>query len=403
MKKTILCLFVCWAVYLEAPAQNRISDLINSLKTAAVIADSAERTTKLSMLWTQLQARGIPFISGDSVAFLYRGEGKNVAWMGDFNGWGYRKDFDNKGVRIPGSNIWYLKSKFPADARLDYKVLLDGARWELDPENPHQQWSGIGGGSPNSELRMPAWKQDPIVKERSGIIRGTVKRDVLFTSKILNYQITYSVYLPAHYEKLGKLPVVYVTDGFEYMHPELGNMTTILDNLIADKKIKPIIAVFVDHREPINRANNKRMHELNMNETYLKFFTDELVPTIEQTYSVIRDAKYRAMLGTSMGGLASAYFVFTRADVFSMAGIQSPAFYVRPQIYSLCDSTGSPAIRVSMTSGTINDTGEGALRMQEILKKTACTYTYRETHQGHSWGNWKCLIDDILIDFFGLP
>jgi enterochelin esterase-like enzyme len=28
-------------------------------------------------------------------------------------------------------------------------------------------------------------------------------------------------------------------------------------------------------------------------------------------------------------------------------------------------------------------------------------YKYREVSDGHSWGNWRNLIDDIIIDFFG--
>jgi enterochelin esterase-like enzyme len=377
--------------------------LVNNLKTAASIADSTRQKGELDRLWAQAKVIGIPLVFEDSVVFIYRGEGKNVVWMGDFNGWGYIKEFNNKGVRIPGTNIWYLACRFPRDARLDYKILIDGGRWELDPENPHLQWSGVGGGSPNSELRMPAWKPDPIVIERPNIARGTVMRDILFTSKILNYQITYSVYLPATYQKVAKLPILYVTDGFEYMHPELGGMITILDNLIAAKKIRPVIVVFVDHREPINRANNRRMHELNMSETYLKFFTKELIPVVEQTFPVQSDASHRAILGTSMGGLTSAYFALARKDVFGMAGIQSPAFNYQPEIFALCDSTAAPGMRLSITSGTINDGNEAVLKMLEILKKRACVYTYRESHQGHSWGNWKYLIDDILVDFFELP
>ena len=54
-----------------------------------------------------------------------------------------------------------------------------------------------------------------------------------------------------------------------------------------------------------------------------------------------------------------------------------------------------------MTSGVIFDASEGSRRMQKILENNACLYTYREVNEGHSWGNWRNLVDDILIDFFG--
>jgi enterochelin esterase family protein len=351
--------------------------------------------------WASLKKdKQIPLIIEDSVYFFYRGDAKTIEWMGDFNGWGYQKDFDNRGKKISGTDIWYLKASFPKDARLDYKILIDGSNWILDPENDHQQWSGVGGGSPNSELRMPQWHEDLSTIERPNVNKGNVTKDLLLSSNSLGYQVTYSVYLPYQVEKFGKLPTVYLTDGYEYLHPQLGAMSTILDNLISDKKIKPIIAIFIDNREPVNRANNRRMNELAMNAKYLDFFTNELIPKIESTYPAISNAQNRAIMGTSMGGLTATYFAFSKPDVFGLAGIQSPAFYTRPQIYSLCSNPADPKMKVSMTAGVINDTSADSRKMKELLEASSCEYHYREVNEGHSWGNWRRLIDDILIDLF---
>jgi len=351
--------------------------------------------------WASLKKdKQIPLIIEDSVYFFYRGDAKTIEWMGDFNGWGYQKDFDNRGKKISGTDIWYLKASFPKDARLDYKILIDGSNWILDPENDHQQWSGVGGGSPNSELRMPQWHEDLSTIERPNVNKGNVTKDLLLSSNSLGYQVTYSVYLPYQVEKFGKLPTVYLTDGYEYLHPQLGAMSTILDNLISDKKIKPIIAIFIDNREPVNRANNRRMNELAMNAKYLDFFTNELIPKIESTYPAISNAQNRAIMGTSMGGLTATYFAFSKPDIFGLAGIQSPAFYTRPQIYSLCSNPANPKMKVSMTAGVINDTSADSRKMKELLEASSCEYHYREVNEGHSWGNWRRLIDDILIDLF---
>ncbi|MCX8492575.1 MAG: alpha/beta hydrolase-fold protein [Cyclobacteriaceae bacterium] len=296
----------------------------------------------------------IPFVVEDSVAFIFYGKATSVAWMGDFNGWGYDKTFISTRVNIKNSSIWILKAKFPKNARLDYKILIDGNSWMLDPANPHQQWSGVGGGSPNSELRMPEWKESAEQQVKQ-VEHGTIKSDILINSKILNYQVTYSIYLPTGFQKLGKLPVIYVTDGYEYLHPQLGNMTTVLDNLIAEKKIKPIAAVFVDHREPINRSNNRRMNELAMSSQYLDFFTDELMPEIEANFPISKQANQRGIMGTSMGGLTATYFAFTKPGIFGLVGIQSPAFWIKPQIYQLCTNQATPSIKISMTSGVIDD------------------------------------------------
>lgn len=366
------------------------------------VSDSSLLQPQINSWWEERKRlKQIPLIADDSVAFLYRGPATSVEWMGDFNSWGYKTEFKNKGRRIRNTDIWVLTSSFPKQARLDYKIVVNGMQWILDPENQHQQWSGVGGGSPNSELRMPDWKEDPIVSARADIAHGTIIKDQIITSNILGYQVSYSVYVPPGIPATTKLPVLYVTDGYEYMMPELGNMPTVIDNLIADKKIQPILAVFVDHREPINRANNKRMKELNMNAAYLDFFVKELIPAIEAKYPTRRESSSRGILGTSMGGLAAAYFSFSHPEVFGLAGIQSPAFWLRPEIYSICDSLRGPKVRVFLTTGLIHDAGEGSQKMKDILQKNACPYQYRETQEGHSWGNWRNLIDDILIDFYG--
>ncbi len=343
----------------------------------------------------------IPFVVEDSVAFIFYGKANSVAWMGDFNGWGYDKTFISTGVNVRNTSLWILKAKFPKNARLDYKIVLNSDTYILDPANPHQQWSGVGGGSPNSELRMPEWKES-VEQHVKQVEHGTVKSDILINSKILNYQVTYSIYLPTGFEKAGTLPVIYVTDGYEYLHPQLGNMTTVLDNLIAEKKIKPIAAVFVDHREPINRSNNRRMNELAMNSQYLDFFTNELMPEIERNFPVSKLASERGIMGTSMGGLAATYFAFTKPGVFGLVGIQSPAFWTKPQIYQLCTNQVAPSVKISMTSGVINDTSKESRKMKEVLEANSCIYHYREVNEGHSWGNWRNLIDDVLIDLFGI-
>jgi enterochelin esterase family protein len=403
MKTIACCVLLIFSMNLKAQDYSLIKKEWTRLADISKVSDSTDRNTQLQKWWSELKDRKlIPLVAEDSVLFFFRGKANPVEWTGDFNGWGYDKSFPNKGTHLANTDVWFLKSSFPKDARLDYKIILNGKDYILDPDNPYQQWSGVGGGSPNSELRMPEWKDDPETFSKPNLPHGEVSQDILFHSKILGYQITYNVYLPNNYASLGALPVIYVTDGYEYLHPKMGNMATVLDNLIGEKKIKPVVAVFVDHREPINRSNNKRMMELAMNNTYLDFFVKELIPQIEKNYKVISAANQRAILGTSMGGLTATYFAFARPDVFGMAGIQSPAFWTKPQIYQLCSNPSNPSMKISMTAGLINDTSKESRKMKDILATTSCEYHYREVNEGHSWGNWRNLIGNILTDFFAI-
>lgn len=241
MKKEILILLLVLSINSFGQDYSSYKIAQDRLQHFSSIADTVLQKQEIQKWFATLgEQNQIPLIVEDSVLFLYEGKAKSVSWMGDFNGWGHDENFKNKGDKIPNTNIWFLKSSFPKDARLDYKIVLNNSDYILDPENPRQQWSGVGGGSPNSELRMSLWKEDPELMERKDIQHGVIKREILFNSKILGYQITYSIYLPYGFEKMGKLPTVYVTDGYEYLLPQLGNMATVLDNLIGEQKIKPI-------------------------------------------------------------------------------------------------------------------------------------------------------------------
>ncbi|MBX7127230.1 MAG: hypothetical protein K1X47_16160 [Cyclobacteriaceae bacterium] len=374
---------------------------VSALIRIGTIESAEEQLQQAALWWTQHQEKGqIPLIAGDSVAFLYKGDAHTVKWMGDFNAWGYDKNVANSGTRIGKTDIWLWRTSFPGDARFDYKIAVDDKDWMLDPENPYQQWSGVGGGSPNSELRMPAWKEDEVQHERPQISHGSITNDILLHSKVLGYQLMYSVYIPVHKPADEPLPVLYVTDGYEYLHPKMGNMVTVLDNLIADHKIVPLAVIFIDHREPVNRGNNKRMTELAMNQKYLQFFVDEFLPRMEHKYPISRDGSKRGILGASMGGLNAAFFAFSKPEVFGLVGLQSPAFWTRPQIYNLCGNPAGNKVTVSMTSGVINDASEGSRKMKTVFESNACVYHYREVNDGHSWGNWRNLLDDVLIDLY---
>jgi enterochelin esterase-like enzyme len=93
----------------------------------------------------------------------------------------------------------------------------------------------------------------------------------------------------------------------------------MLDNLIQNGKIRPIMAVFV---QPPNRFKGEmpnRMTEYGLNEKYVDFFCDELVPFIDKTYSTIAEPSARLVCGDSFGGLVSVVYRFRRPEVFGLA------------------------------------------------------------------------------------
>lgn len=350
-------------------------------------------------LWYKLKATGdIPFRAGNYAAFLYRGEAESVTIQGDFTGWGRMRSTDNSAIRIKDTDLWFLEKEFPSDARIDYKIVINGKTWILDPNNPLTQMSGFGN---NSELRMPDWKPSPWIVRDSKIPEGKVTEDIRIKSKLLGYDLQYRVYLPFGYEQMKNLPVIYVTDGHEYSHDDKGSMLIVLDNLIYKGLINPVIAVFIDPRDPDDLNMNRRESQFLMNERYLNFVCEELVPKIDAEYKTSKYSKDRAILGTSYGGVCATYFALMRSNVFHLVAIQSPAYGGAMKLDSIYKGVPKLPLKIFMSSGTIND-GETLTRMvKSKYEQDGYEILYKEVNEGHSWGNWRALIDDMLIYFWG--
>jgi len=361
-------------------------------------APSEEANVMLADLWEHLiETESIPFVRGGDVAFLYRGEANSVEWRGDFTGWSASADF--MGERVGETDLWVVYAQFPTTARLDYKIVLNGNNWILDPNNPYQQMGGFGA---NSELRMGDYAPSPFIVRDEAVAKGRVRGPYRLQSEALGYAVNYSVYLPVGYADLDALPTIYVLDGQEYAHDEMGSMVIVLDNLIAQNLISPVIAVFIDPRNVDNVNQNLREEQYIENPAFAQFVAEELVFNIDRVFKTSQNASDRAILGTSLGGLASAYISVNYPDVFNKVAIQSPAFWVSETLYGLYEDSNGLALSFIITNGAPEWDADDIPDFTSVLDVKAYPYTTIEVAEGHSWGNWRGLVDDILIHFWGI-
>lgn len=395
MKKLIL-LGILLVLHAAVFSQSRqtATGLLDEISKIGNTENANARKEASDSLWNRLKDNeAIPFTHKDTVVMLYRGEASRVNWAGDMTGWQLQDAYE--GEKAGASNIWWVLKTLPEDARLDYKIVLNGDNWILDPANPHQQMSGFGW---NSELRMPAWEPSPYIHPVDENQQGSMSENIRISSDELGYDLQYRVYLPADYDTSKTYPVVYVTDGQEYIHKEMGNMPVIMDQLIARQLIEPVIAVFVDPRAPDNPGNNRRGVQYTCNPEYVSFLADELVPLIDASYATNANPEKRCILGTSYGGNNASYTAGMRPEVFGLAAPQSPAYF--DATYALYENNASMPIATYMTTGVIYDTQSQAMKMKRILDQKNYDYGYKEVNEGHSWGNWRALLDDVLRYFF---
>jgi enterochelin esterase family protein len=295
-------------------------------------------------------------------------------------------------THIDGTAFWYRGQIFEPDARLDYKFVLNGSDWILDPRNLHQCVSGYG---PNSELAMPDYVYPPEIKYNSGIPHGTF-HDTVFYSINLSNSRTIRVYTPPSYNPSSSMryPLILFHDGIEWT--SLGYAKNILDNLISENKIDPIVAVFVP---PVDRSNE---YAFNQRFLFEDFIVEELMPYIRSRYKVRTDPLGNAMTGFSFGGLITTQICYNYPEVFGLCGPMSPAYWPNNQeVFANVLNGPKKDLKFYVDWGSYEFelATDGRILVQNLISKGYEYVAWNEWHEGHSWGNWYAHLDNVLEHF----
>ncbi|MEM1250018.1 MAG: alpha/beta hydrolase-fold protein [Acidobacteriota bacterium] len=227
-------------------------------------------------------------------------------------------------------------------------------------------------------------------------LEGSLSDNQIITSDALGYDLQYRVYTPPGEHR--DMPVLYVTDGQWYIQP--GMLHVVLDELIADGTIEPVVAVFVDNRDPHNLQDNRRNAQFFCNDSYMEFYRSELLPHIESSYPVRADRRARTILGLSFGGLNSACFGLLAHDTFHGIAMQSPAIHPIPDMHGLWRGLPKKDLKIFLSTGTQRDNEGSTRRLHEILENKGYDMEYIEVDAGHDWKNWKPLLDDVAVTFY---
>ena len=239
----------------------------------------------------------------------------------------------------------------------------------------------------------------------TAIAGGSLSPDIRISSTALGYDLQYRVYTPEGVETEKELPVLFITDGPAYI--QRGHVPKVLDRLIDSASIDPVIAVFVDARDPDDLRVNRRNQEFFCNEDYLKFYAAELIPAIEHAYPVRRAREARTILGVSFGGLNAACFGYMGYQFFSGIGMHSPANHPVQELLPAYEQAPKLPLRIFLSTGSSNDNTSANRKFRRLLDEKGYDMKYVQISSGynksggHNWGNWKLLIDDALLFFYG--
>jgi len=378
----------------------------------------------LEAFWHDITSRGTPLIEPDPndagqvlVTLLWRAgdEIHNVAILGGFKS--YFELASNQLSRLPATDVWYRTDRARADARSWYRVSpndsLEPPRdWATrtpafiaDPLNPRH--FTVLGGPDNpitshteiwSVIEPPGATPQPWIPPRPDVPVGRVEEHRIL-SAMLGGERQVWVYIPAGYKvSHGPCNLLLLLDGFIYAR--VIPTPTILDNLIADGRIPPTIALMVN-----NPSMEARIRELSCHAPFVDFLAEELLPWVRQAYRVTTDPRCTIVGGSSLGGLSAAFAALRRPDAFGNVLSQSGSFWWKPQgeaesgwLAREYAAAPNAALRFYLDVGCLEGRGQRRANeeMRNLLRAHGATVHYQEFGGGHTFLCWQGTLADAI-------
>ncbi|MFB3921799.1 MAG: esterase [Terriglobia bacterium] len=280
-----------------------------------------------------------------------------------------------------------------------YSFVADGQRL-FDPTNPLMKPNLL---NTQSMIRVPG--PASVVWEVNEVPHGVVHHH-FYRSAIVGDDRDYFVYTPPGYnpQKKQRYPVLYLLHGYSddaSAWTAVGRANVILDNLIAQGKVKPMLVVMPlgygapEFVEPTSVPGGVFRDEKLRQRNYDRFrdaLLQEVIPAVESTYRVAKDRNARAVAGLSMGGTESLYVGLNALDRFAWVGAFSSGGldddFVRS--FPKLDSKANSQLRLLwIACGTDDRLIDLNRKLREWLKSKDVRFTEIETAGAHSWQVWR--------------
>ena len=246
-------------------------------------------------------------------------------------------------------------------------------------------------------------------------------------SEILKSDRKYAIYLPPGYETSERsYPVLYLLHGATDNHTgwvQFGEVQRIADKAIMDGIATPMIIVMPDGDTGQMGYFNSIAGDWN----YEDFFFQEFLPTIEKTYRIKADKRYRAIAGLSMGGGGSFMYALHHPELFSSAcplsayigplsldeakaGIKKSnpeitaeakikTYYERHnalELIKLIPDDQKKAVKWYIDCGDDDFLYEGNCLVHIAMRKKEIPHEFRIRDGAHNWTYWRDALPTVL-------
>jgi enterochelin esterase-like enzyme len=203
-----------------------------------------------------------------------------------------------------------------------YRVFIDG----VEVNDPASE-TFYGAGKETSGIEVPEKGVDFYLPK--DVPHGEVRERWYFSKTTEQWRRIF-VYTPPGYDtsRDTRYPVLYLQHGAgedERGWSNQGRVAFIMDNLIAERKAKPMLIVMEQGyaRKPGETPPAGPGAPRDFSRTFAAFeevMVKDLIPMIDATYRAIPDRESRAMAGLSMGGMQTFQIGLKHLDLFAYLG-----------------------------------------------------------------------------------
>jgi len=253
----------------------------------------------------------------------------------------------------------------------------------------------------------------PLIHAMKNVPHGTVTYEYYPSAEGTTGSLV--VYTPPGYEKnpAKKYPVFYLISGTtdtEETWFKVGKANLILDNLIAERKAKPMIIVMPygnvaatiaaqkGNTMPGDPMGRESAETLNRSKAFENDLMNNIIPYIEKNYRAIGNGDNRAIGGFSRGGGQTLRSAFGNMDKFSWICCYS-AYLSTPEmessyknVYENPDKTNKQLKLLWVSVGNEDFLYKQTIEFMDLLKAKNVHYKSLITTGGHTWMNTKIFL-----------
>ena len=287
------------------------------------------------------------------------------------------------------NGIWSVRTDSISEGFHYYSLLIDGVA-VADPASK----TFYGMGRMASGIEIPFAGDDYYAMRN--VPRGELRIKKYFSNITRTWKQCY-IYVPAGYEQSAQeYPVLYLLHGGgedETGWANQGKTDLILDNLIADKKAKPMLIVMMD-----GNMGGEVFSEAPLR-NFDRELKDVVIPLVESNFRVKKNAANRALAGLSMGGMQTLYAGIKSTDQFAYLGVFSSGWFANqheltdPQYAYMKEN--KELINRNLKSFWISMGGKEDIAHQNCqimlakFDELGVKYEYSEYPGGHAWPVWR--------------